>query len=188
MKLFIGITIALIVAVGSSLVFTSMSIDSSPEQVVHRYCELSERGEFNAIKTLTTDTPDEYRENYSRALDRLYGDKLYGNSDEDSSRYEGLSNSNLTKVVSPNHKRSSTIEYVDKSTPELIFREGQYVKEIVQVWINGNEARFRVNMGARKSEKYVMRTDFLLHKEGAEWKIFAVNPIFPSESWGSSNP
>jgi hypothetical protein len=152
--------------------------NDDPLAIVQKYCELSEKGNYEEIKNLTTSYPEEYFVAFDKSVN-LYkqskGETVVEEKKEEQSKNGGFELRGKKKV---NLEDFTTI---NEAVPQRINSDSLFISEIKNVWIKDNEARVRVGFSSRKSVKYRGEEDFLLYKKDGQWKIFMVDipPLFP---------
>lgn len=180
MKIIFGIFGILVIAAGFGIIFMTGAVELTaarklePQEVVQRYCEISESGDYEKIKDYTTNYPREYFEALTKEVE-LYK-QASGELPAEKKPVEEKSDDVLLLDNPSSYLESPAfLKGINEGTPKLLNRDAAFIKKITGVWIKGNEARVGVELGSRSSEKYLAREDFLLYKKDGEWKIFLVD-------------
>ena len=166
--------------------------ETTPTDVVRRYCDLAGEGSFDQIPAYTTYKPEAYEVAWWRQINE-YSD-LIGKPRVKSPYEEEPRHRRKYEIIGGDITPNKT--NVDKYQPAHINRDAAYIDQIENEWIYGEQARIRVKLRSHRLSRYLAEMDFLLYRENGEWKIIDVdNPevvniygVPPDRLWEAQEP
>ena len=172
--------------------YVTSHLRTNPTETLSNYFQFMERINRKAMEDYVTATPEIYRR------------QLYENARKAdvrtiiSDQRNNLMMSNSGKMSNNSESRPSESEYsilldlrskarlVDDISPNYMFLQKRFLKEIVQIWQKDNQARVSVILGSRIPEGGWgdIPTSFYLYKESnGKWRIFLMQTMVVNKNY-----
>ena len=181
MKIQIGLVVLLVIC-GFALITRTQKTDSAVtddkqkvQQLVEHYCELVLNSEFAEANKYITGTPLEY----DMAKDKEVAE--YRETIGEAPRHalvETISATSEQKSLGVDVKDADRLEWAlsrSEADARLLYRDAAYIDQVSNIWVKDNQARVRVILRSRSSDRYRATRDFLLFKKAGEWKLFLID-------------
>ena len=162
----------LLLGAGAIFFWAQKSNSSSIEAVVTAFCKELANKDKDKLKGFLTNVPDYVWRKAYLSDKSLIGDP--GDSGTEST------NSGIPSVRPSTPGKLSSERLVQMNVPNLFFTQDRFLKKVVSIKQNGNEAKLRIDLGSRNKELADVEYDFLMYKETDGWKIFDIRDVRPA--------
>ena len=163
--------------------YTAYRSQTDSTEALLNYFQLMEMENKKAMEDYVTTTPEIYTRQLIEKIKET-NENPTSNSVKTSDNSELNLRSSESTVL---YNQKNKTDLVNIICPDYMFSQKRYLKEIVQVWQKGEQARISVILGSRVAEAGYwgdIPTSFYLHKEeDGNWKIFMMQTMVVNERY-----